>query len=363
VQAATPTTEAVGPGYGHPQVIFFSELDGTELLARLRDGGLAAYLATHGYGVALALYEFTPSLAEAVRVLNQRDVSVVAWLLLPPGEDFWFNLQNYPQAFARYYRFRDWVREHGLRFRAVGLNIAPPGSAIDQLQHGNPRHLARRLLRARDNVLYGAARNAYTDLVSEIRHDGYEVHTYQVPIVADDRRAGSTLAQRVLDIVDIPADVEVLICYSSVPLAALEDDLGGALIASYGPAADGIAVGVVDSAGSRARSIRGLPPLSWEALERDLILAGQFTDTIYVYSLEGCLERGLLPRIAAIDWEVAPRVLAWKRSLVGAVRIALLIGLLLTRLSHTLIAWLGWALFALLLARQLRAALRRHRSL
>lgn len=352
----------MGPGYGQPQVIFFSELDGAELLTRLRDSRLAAYLAAHGYGVAVALYDFTQPLAEAVRLLNQRQVTVIAWLLLPPGEDFWFNLQNYPQAFARYHRFRDWVREYTLHFDAVGLNIAPPGSAIDQLHHGNLRQLTRRFLRARDNVLYGAARNAYTDLVSEIRHDGYEVHTYQVPVVADDRRAGSTLAQRMLDIVDIPADVEVLICYSSVPLAALEDDLGGALIASYGPAADSIGVGVVDSAGSRARSIRGLPPLSWEALERDLILAGQFTDTIYVYSLEGCLERGLLPRIAAIDWEVTPRVLAWKRTLVAAVRVALLIGLLLTRLSQTLIAWLGWALFALLLARQLRAALRRRRS-
>jgi hypothetical protein len=37
--------------------------------------------------------------------------------------------------------------------------------------------------------------------------------------------------------------------------------------------------------------------------------------------------------------------------------------LLLTRLSQTLIAWLGWALFALLLTRQLRAALRRRRGL
>lgn len=362
MHVATPTREAARPGYGQPQVIFFSELDGAQLLARLNNGSLGDYLAEHGYGVAVALYDLTQPLAEAVRLLNQRQVMVIGWLLLPPGEDCWFNLQNYPQAFARYHRFRDWVQEHGLHFHAVGLNIAPPGSAIDQLQHGNLRHLARRFFRARDNALYSAARNAYTDLVSEIRHDGYEVHTYQVPILADDRRAGSTLAQRMLDIVDVPADVEVLICYSSVPLAALDDDLGGALIASYGPAADGIGVGVVDGSSSRARNIRGLPPLSWEALERDLILAGQFTDVIYVYSLEGCLERGLLPRIAAINWEASPRVLAWKRALVGTVRITLLIGLLLTRLSQTLLAWLGWALFALLLARQLRAALQRHRN-
>lgn len=76
----------MGPGYGQPQVIFFSELDGAELLARLRDSGLAAYLAAHGYGVAVALYDFTQPLAEAVRLLNQRQVTVIAWLLLPPAK-------------------------------------------------------------------------------------------------------------------------------------------------------------------------------------------------------------------------------------------------------------------------------------
>lgn len=363
VQAATSSAESVGQGYGQPQIIFFSELDGVSLLAHLGDGSLVTHLAAHGYGVALAMRDLNEPLAAAVRLLNLRQIPVIAWLLLPPSEGLWFNLQNYPQAFASYHRFRAWAYEHGLQFQAVGLDIEPPSSELDRLQRWGLRHLARRLWLARENVLYNAARKAYTDLISEIHRDGYAVHTYQLPILADDRRAGTTLAQRVLDIVDLPADVEVLICYSSAPIAALGDDLGGVLITSYGPAADGIGVGAVGGGSTRESSGEGLPPLAWEALERDLILAGQYTDTIYIYALEGCIEGGLLPRIAAIDWEATPQVLLWKRGLATAARAGILTGLLVTRFSRTLIAWLGWALFILLLARQLRSVAQRRSTL
>ncbi len=359
VHVATPTTESTRAGFGQPQLIFFCELNGPELLTHLQHGAIMVHLAAHRYGIALALRELDPPLVEAIRLLNRHSIPVIAWLLLPPDEGLWFSLQNYPQALERYRQFRAWAHAHDLQFQAIGLDIEPPSSELDRLQRRGVRHLARRFWLASENVLYEAARNAYCELISAIHHDGYEVHTYQLPILADDRRAGTTLAQRVLDIVDLPADVEVLICYSSAPLAALGDDLGGVLITSYGPAADGIGVGVVSSGSIRESSSEGLPPLTWEALERDLVLAAHYTDTIYVNSFEGCVERGLLPRIATINWEASPQVARWKQALVTMARAGLLASLLLARFSHTLIAWLGWALFALLLARQLRATMQR----
>lgn len=361
VHAATPTAESVETGYGQPQIIFFCGLDGSALLARLKADNLAPYLAAHGYGIAVGITAFDEALTEAIQLLNRHHVPVVAWLLLPDDKEPWFNLRNYPQAFERYHSFREWVRKHGLQFQAVGINIAPPSCAFDQRRRRGPWRLIRRLWRARRNVLYNPARSAYSDLVSTIRYDGYEVHAYQVPLVADDRRAGATLIQRMLDIVDVPADVEVLLCYSSIALAALGDDLDGALIAEYGPAADGIGVGIVEGANIRWGA-RDVPPLTWDMLERDLLLAGQYTDVIYVSSLEGCLDRGLLPRIAAIDWEAIPSVPIWKRTVTTLARLGLFIGLLFTRFSPALFAWLGWALCALILTRQLRAAIRHRQS-
>ena len=43
--------------------------------------------------------------------------------------------------------------------------------------------------------------------------------------------------------------------------------------------------------------------LPWPALRRDLLLSAHYTDTIYIHSLEDCVARELLPKIAALDWE------------------------------------------------------------
>lgn len=356
VQAPTSTTEPPRPAFGRPQIYFFSELGAAALGALLRDGSTLDLLAENGYGVAMAMRQLDDAAAEVARLLNDRRIPFVAWLLPLSADESWFNLRNYPQAIERYRAFHAWSQGHGLRVEAVGIDIEPPAGALEPLTGWNIQHIMRRVGQARENVLFSAARAAYTDLIAAIHHDGYEVHAYQLPILADDRRAGSTLAQRTLDIVDIPADVEVLMCYSSVPIQRLDNDLGGALIVSYGPDADGIGVGAVG--GESAVDGEALPSLSWDALERDLTLAAHHTDTMYVYSLEGCIDRGLLPRIAGVDWDAEPAVQLWKRAAVAVARLAILAGLFLARFSRTLFAWLGWGLFAILLARQIRASIR-----
>lgn len=359
MEAVTTTRELARLGFGHPQLIFFCELDGASLQALLDEQRLVPVLAANGYGVALAIRVFDDASANVVRMLNAQGVPVIAWLLLSPGEGFWFHLQNYPQAVERYRAFHAWCHRQGLRFQAIGLDIEPPSSEVDQIQRWGLRDLVRRAWLARENVLFAAARAAYVDLIAEIHHDGYEVHTYQLPLLSDDRRAGTTLAQRALDIVDLPSDLEVLICYSSVPLEALGNDLGGSLIASYGPSADGIGVGTLSGSAVQDSSSEGLPSLAWEALERDLLLAARHTDVMYVYSLEGCVERGLLPKLANLHWDAEAQVVTWKRSLVAVVRGLLLLILLTVRFSRALLAWLGWGLAALLLARELRNRLQR----
>lgn len=353
MQAPSETAPAGPQSYGRPHLIFFCELDGQQALDLLGRPGLLADLAAYGYGVAIAIREPSPALVSAIRLLNSRQVLVVAWLQLPEGEGGWFHLQNYPQAIECYRGFRAWSRDHELLFHAVGIDIEPPSSELDRIQRWGLRDLGRRLLLARENVLFPAARAAYADLVGEIHHDGYEVHAYQLPVLADDRRAGTTLIQRAFDIVGLPADVEVLMCYSSLPIDALGNDIGGALIASYGTAADSIGVGAV-GAGPTEISADDLPPLSGDALERDLLLAAHHTDLIYVFSLEGCVERGLLPRIAQINWDIEPRVARWKYLTIAALRALLLVGLLLARFSRGLLAWLGWGLAVALFIRQIR---------
>ena len=45
------------------------------------------------------------------------------------------------------------------------------------------------------------------------------------------------------------------------------------------------------------------PALTWTELVRDLRLARQWGDEIFVFSLEGCVERGYLRHLGGLGWD------------------------------------------------------------
>lgn len=328
-----------------PRLIFSTELDAAALLATLRRPGVLDRLAALGCAVALLLPDLGDTRAQVVRLLNQHGVGAIASLCLPLDEGFAFNLLNYPRAFECYSAFQAWARAYELRFEAVGLSIEPPLEDVaPDVRPGTlrmPRALLRRLWLARENILYPSAQTAYGELIVAMHLDGYEVHTYQMPVIADDRRAGTSLVQRALDIIDLPSDLDVLMCSSSAPLDLLGNDLGGALIASYGASADAIGIG---SIGDGDPAAEGHTPLPWPALRRDALLAAQHTDTIYIYSLEDCVARNLLPQLAGLEWGAPARATVRGRLLIGLLRGAIFAVLMVARFGLVALAWAGWAL-------------------
>jgi hypothetical protein len=367
IQAIEPIGEP-----DRPRLIFSTDLVGEALLVALRAPGVLPTLRSHIYGVALPLVRLDELAAAAARLLNQHGIAAVACLRLSPEAGFAFNLQNYPRALSCYQDFHAWARQHSLRFEAVGLSIEPPLEDVAEERQRRARALARRFWLARENVLYPSAYAAYNELIVTMHLDGYEVHTFQIPVIADDRRVGTTLIQRALDIVDLPADLEVLMCSSIVPIEPLSDDLGGALIASYGTSADAIGVGSIDDAdplnldmvGREDRDWRGQDGeqrsrLSWPALRRDLLLAAHYTDTVYIHSLEDCIARDLLPKIAVLDWQAPAHAKPGHSALIVVLRVLLLGILVAGRFGRTTLAWGGWALAIALWLRGRRARRRR----
>ncbi len=330
-----PLLPVMSMPHEEPQLFFFCELSGTALLSLLDRLDVLNLLATRACGVALALPVFDDGYAAATRVLNAHDIPVVAWLTLPADEGLAFNLQNYPRAAACYQMFHAWAQAHGLRFAAVGFDMEPPLSDTLFVGWGGVREIARRIWLARDNALFPAARMAYLELMAVARRDGYEVHAYQIPLIADDRRVGTTLLQRALDIVDLPADIEVLMCLSETA----PEWFSSALIAAYGPSADALAVG---------RSSSSDAALQWDDVQRDLLLAAAYTDTIYIATLEQCVVGGYLERIAALDWNTPVRIALFPYAVLWSMRLLMLIGLVIARYGKTALAWLGW-LIALIL--------------
>ena len=118
--------------------------------------------------------------------------------------------------------------------------------------------------------------------------------SYQVPLIADERQAHSTFLERLLGVVDVRGDHEVLMRYTS-----FQHSLGAAVIWKYGPHAQLIAVG---STGGNSELEANFAPLNWDEFSHDLLVANHFAHCIGVYSLEGCARQGFLPRLKAISW-------------------------------------------------------------
>lgn len=344
------------------RLLFFSELEGPALLELLQKPQVLETLSQQRMGIAIALYDFHPDRIAAIRLLNAHNIYLVAWLALTPSEGFWYNLQNYPQAVEHFRAFQVWAEEHQLHFDAIGLDIEPPLDMLTSDEHRSIFKLLSIIWNARENVLYPAAYAAYSDLVTEAHQANYEVHAYQLPILADDRRAGTSFLQRALDVVEIPADLEIFSCYSSAPIERFSNDLGGALIASYSDDADGVVVGTLQSSLDQASNQEALPSLAWPALKRDLLLAARNLDTIYISSLEGVVERDWLGRIAAIDWNEPARPLVRQRSLIALIRALLFIVLSVMRFGRGILAWSGWLVAILLFINQVRLWRRQRRS-
>lgn len=275
---------------------YFVELEAAPL-ARLLTDPVVDLLHRSRASVALAMLDLSPERAEVVRHLRGRGIAVTAWLVLEPHQGYWLTADNAGRAAERYREVRDWARAHGLDLQAIGLDIEiPHADAVALTQR--PVHALGRLLRARRPTLQvQAARRAYGELVEEIRQGGYRAETYQFPLVHEDRAAGSRLLQRSLGLVDVPADREVLMLYRSV----LPRPWGALLVDAYGRDADAIAVGITGGGVASLQPAFANRLLDWEGLVTDLRRARRYTQHLYVFSLEGCVEAGLLEPLVEAD--------------------------------------------------------------
>jgi hypothetical protein len=337
--------QADEPSPPGPRLIFYSELEAEPLLALLADPATLALLRRHGGTLAVALREFGPRQVDLLRQLADLSLAVIVWLQADQGGGR-LNLQNYPQALSGYRRFRAWAGGHDLAIAGVGLDMRPPIEALEQVYEQGISGALSLIWRGRENALYPAAKAAYLDLVAEIRGGGYETHVFQLPQVLDDRLAGSNLAQRAFNVVDLRADVEVLLAYSVLPFDRAPIDLGGGLIVAYGNAADAIAVGGIDTGPAQA------PP--WNLLRRDLLLAAQHTDTIYLFRLEQCAAQGLLPHLRELDWRSPTGPWRRRAALLVTSRALLVAWLFQLRFGPMVLGWMGWLVAALLLFQRWR---------
>lgn len=279
-----------------PELTFFTELDGSKLTKLFSNRFVIDDLRTLHAGVSLGILDLSVERAAVVKKLIRYKIPVIGWLLLPKEQGYWFNLQNYPFAIARYEAFKAWVAENSLQFVGVGLDIEPDfreAEAFKQRQLKVVKPAFKRLIN-KDAYQKGAL--AYRGLVDRIHADGWRAEGYHMVAIQDDRKARSTAIQRVMGLVDLPVDRSVLMLYSSFTRPN-----GHKLLQAYLPETDSVGIGVTGG-GVEMVGVSDVPFLSWQEFSTDLRLAWQAGKPIHVFSLEGCVEQGWLERLTTFEW-------------------------------------------------------------
>jgi hypothetical protein len=278
-----------------PTILTFAcELRAPKLTALLSDAEVIDDLKRLKAGVAVATIDFSAERAAAVRKLNGADIPVTAWLVLPESEGYFFDAENFDSAQRRFAEFQTWTKVNHLRWAAVGLDIEPDIRELGHLAHGNGWNLLPVFMgRLFDYRQMREARANYAGLLARIHAAGWETQTYQFPFIADERAAGSTVLQRLVHLIDVKGDHEVLMLYSS-----FTPSYGAGLIEAYGANADAIAIG---STGGDSKLDAGTTPLDGERLLRDYRSARRWSHSIGVYSLEGSVRQGILRRLASMS--------------------------------------------------------------
>lgn len=256
--------------------------------------GLISDLQDLKAGVALALPELSQERAGSVLKLNRAGIPVAAWLPLPGEEGYYWNASNSQLATARFNEFKQWSATYGLHWASIGLDIEPNIQDFEALR-SHKWHLFFSVIGRYFNPgRIQRAKATYADVIREMHRSGYKVDTYQFPFIADERDVHSTLLERITGIVDVRADREVLMLYTSFNPA-----LDSAWIWAYGPEAQAIAVGITTGSDADPR----FHPLNWMEFSRDLLVARHFSSTLGVYSLEGCAKKGFLDRLKTMNWD------------------------------------------------------------
>ena len=321
-------------GTGVRPHLFFACCNGeiTAAQALFADGRVIASLQRLNAGVAIGTDDFSPARAEIVQRLNSAGIPVVAGLVVPGEEGYYLNAGNVPQAAARFTEFQQWTARYHLRWSAIGLDIEPDIRLFDDLLHHRLRLAWSFPVRYFEFAKMRRARRAYGDLIRRMQSQGYVVETYQLPLIIAERKAHVTLLERLLGIVDVRGNEEVVMIYTS-----FNKVLGSSIIWTLGPDAQSIAIGM---------TVGGDRALSWNEFSRALIVAAHFSNTVGVFNLEGSVQHNYLSRLETMDWNqsvsISAQSLAKAHRLRALVVVVLWLGELAPYLLFVLILALAW---------------------
>jgi len=287
---------------GNPHLSFFCELPEKEFTELFSDSSLISELVEMQVSLRIGLHDFGEARTLTIQKLNKAGIPVFAWLLLPEENGYWFNMHNGEKAQKRYEDFKKWTTENQLTWEGIGLDLEPDMNDA-KLAMTHPWKFGwKAYKRLYDKKSLKSATEIYQKLISAMKADGYVVESYIIPFLFEERAKKTTSLQKLLGIVDIETGKEIPMSYTS--------GMGNpAIIPLYHTDKMPIALG---STGGGVK-IEGfeLAALTWDKLERDLLIASGLTDEIVVFCLEASVQKGFLNKIKNLDFsQKAPDITA-----------------------------------------------------
>jgi len=270
---------------------FFNEQDPPELADLVSDASVLRELRGLGAHVTMGLRDLSDERAAAVQRLTSEGIPVGAWLLLPREQGYFATHDNALAVEARVDDVLRWTERHHLSVNSLGFDFEPDLRELDALFHHPVKALAGWARRSTNRPRRQRALESYRALITRLRSAGWSVETYQFPLLLENRAADSHFFQRFSSSLDVPVEREVVMAYSS-----LLGPLGPGLVEGWTRAVSAVAVG------STGGGVDPLPKLSFEELSRDLRLAARVCRDVSIFSLEGCVMHGHLPRLVDFDW-------------------------------------------------------------
>ena len=280
-----------------PKLSFFVELKGPESKALFEDSSLVSQLVQMKASLRIGLQDFSPEMTQTIQKLNKSGIPLIAWLLLPEEEGYWFYMNNGDKAVKRYEDFKKWSAENNLKWEAVGIDLELDFNDAKLLVKHPFRLAWKAYKRLYDNHSLEKGREIYQQLITRIQADSFAVESYVVPMIYDERIAKTTSLQKLMGLIDIQTPQEIPMLYTSVWR-------NHSVIPSYHQEGQPIALGITGG----GVVIEGMQPawLTWEELSVDLLLANQYSFEIVIFSLEGTVAKGWIPKILSFDFSQKP---------------------------------------------------------
>jgi len=327
-----------------PKISFFCELQGKEFNELFADSALVQELVKMQASLRIGLHDFSPERTQTIQKLNQAGIPVIAWLLLPEEDGYWFNMYNGVKAEKRYADFKTWTAENQLKWAGIGIDLEPDMNDA-KLAISHPWKLAwKAYKRLYDKNSLKVGRDIYQNIILKMKSDGYVVESYILPYIYEERIVKTTSLQKLLGIVDIETEKEIPMLYTSM----LDNP---AIIPVYHQ--DKMPVALGSTGGGVVIEGIELKAISWDKLERDILIASKLTDDIHIFCLETSVKKGFLSKIESIDFDqkVLDIQLEKQKKIGRSVRFILIIlnyPFLMTLVILAIMAGIFWGVYRLI---------------